>query len=237
MESIKIDAGRVERRRVDCTMPELMVTIGDHSSLDLLVMCESYVGEQRIEARLGTHSTLTVTMLDMCNELIDRHVTVELEGEDARCELRSVALCRGSEQNSNYVLMKHLTKGCVSNQVFRSVASGESRIAFKGLIYVAKGAQKTEALQQSRNILLSDRAKVDTQPQLEIYADDVKCNHGAATGSFDENAIYYMRQRGIGLGAARSLLLEGFCLEVIDEKWLEQYPDISESLRKRLSEL
>ena len=111
--------------------------------------------------------------------------------------------------------MHHLCPNCSSDQIFNTLASGSSRFDFHGKIIVAPDGQKTESFQTNRNILLSREAKMRTRPQLEIYADDVKCSHGATTGQLDPNALFYLQQRGIPLAEAQRLLLQAFFEDVI----------------------
>ena len=112
--------------------------------------------------------------------------------------------------------IRHVSAGCSSTQSFRTIAAGNAKCAFHGKIIVSPGAQKTEAYQESHSILLNENAKVETLPQLEIYADDVKCSHGATIGKLDENEIFYMRSRGIPEKQAREILLQAFVSPVIE---------------------
>jgi Fe-S cluster assembly protein SufD len=113
------------------------------------------------------------------------------------------------------ILMHHRAPGCVSHQLFNGIASGSSKVTFEGRIVVAPDAQKTEAYQENHNIVLSEQAHVDTTPQLEIYADDVKCSHGATIGRLDEDALFYMRTRGVPEKEARVLQMLSFLSPVI----------------------
>lgn len=237
MNHIKIEATHSVRQVIECPSDGLSVSVEQSASLDLLIVCRGYNGGQKLSVTLHCDSTMNLTMVDLENLLLERTVNIDLNGAGAHCDVKCIALCSGSECNVNRIVMNHNVGNCTSNQTFRSVAAGSSQITFNGLIYVAPDAQGTEALQQSRNILLSDTARVDTQPQLEIYADDVKCNHGAATGRFDDNAIYYMRQRGIELGQARTLLLQGFCLQILGDGWIDEKPSLAEDISDRLSKL
>ena len=110
---------------------------------------------------------------------------------------------------------------CQSNELYKGIAKGKSTGVFNGKIFVRKDAQKTNAYQSSKNILLSDDATINTKPQLEIYADDVKCSHGTSTGKIDEDALYYLKARGIGDDNARKLLLQAFAQELIDKIEIE----------------
>lgn len=117
----------------------------------------------------------------------------------------------------NHTVVDHRVANCVSNELYKGVMSGKSTGVFNGKIFVRPDAQKTNAYQTNRNILLSDDATMNTKPQLEIYADDVKCSHGTSTGRLDEDAMFYLRARGVGQVAARKLLVRAFMDEVVDK--------------------
>lgn len=117
----------------------------------------------------------------------------------------------------NHTIVDHQVPNCVSNELYKGVMSGKSTAVFNGKIFVRRDAQKTNAYQTNRNILLSDDATINTKPQLEIYADDVKCSHGTSTGRLDDDALFYLRARGIGETAARKLLVRAFVEEVVDK--------------------
>ena len=123
----------------------------------------------------------------------------------------------------NYrILMHHRAGGCVSHQLFNGIAGGTSHVTFDGRIIVAPDAQQTEAYQENHNIVLSDGARVETTPQLEIYADDVKCSHGATTGRLDEDALFYMRTRGVPEAEAKVLQMISFLAAVTPEDRKEE---------------
>ena len=142
-------------------------------------------------------------------------VAVDLVGEGAEVDLKGLYLCGGDERVSFRILMHHRAPGCVSHQLFNGIGGGSSRVTFDGRIIVAPDAQQTEAYQENHNILLSETARVETTPQLEIYADDVKCSHGATIGRLDEDAQFYMRSRGIPEQEARTLQMLSFLSPVI----------------------
>jgi Fe-S cluster assembly protein SufD len=116
----------------------------------------------------------------------------------------------------NYMLVEHASPHCGSRQFYNGILNGQAHGVFHGRIIVHKDAQKTDAKQTNRNLLLCDDARIDTKPQLEIYADDVKCTHGATIGQVDENALFYLRSRGLDDVAARHLLLQAFANECLD---------------------
>lgn len=184
---------------------------------------------------IGRDASVKTTTIDLDNRLLRRNQFVTLSEPGASCELEGAYLTAGNQLADNYIRMHHASAHCRSNQLFKGVAEDDSRGAFTGHIYVAPDAQQTVALQENHNIVLSDRARIDTRPQLEIYADDVKCNHGATVGRLDPEAIYYMRQRGIALEAAKRLQIEGFIREIIDHTRLDDLEHLlHDKVAKRL---
>lgn len=143
-------------------------------------------------------------------------VVYELAGEGAELDLTGVYACCGEQKVDFRITVRHLCAGCVSHQLFKGLAEDEARVKFEGLVYVAAGAEKTEALQENHSLLLSENAFVQSSPQLEIYADDVICSHGATVGSLDENEQFYMRSRGISLEEARRLQILSFLSPVLE---------------------
>lgn len=167
----------------------------------------------------------------------DIRLDVHLAGEGAQANIYGAYLCGGNERVKIAVDMHHDVPHCNSRQLFKGIAGGTSRVDFYGKIIVAQDAQQTEAYQENHNILLSDDAKVDTKPQLEIYADDVKCSHGATVGRLNEEEQFYMRSRGISLEDARLLQMISFIspvLEAVDDQAQRDaiVSDIESEIRK-----
>ena len=146
----------------------------------------------------------------------DVKLDVRLVGEGAQANIYGAYVCGGEEKVKIAVDMHHEVPHCNSRQLFKGIAGGTSRVDFYGKIIVAQDAQKTEAYQENHNILLSDDARVDTKPQLEIYADDVKCSHGATIGRLNEEEQFYMRSRGITLEDAKVLQMISFLAPVLE---------------------
>lgn len=146
----------------------------------------------------------------------DIKLDVRLAGEGAEANIYGAYVCGGKEKVKISVDMRHDVPHCNSRQLFKGIAGGDSRVDFYGKITVAQDAQKTEAYQENHNLLLSDGAKVDTKPQLEIYADDVKCSHGATIGRLNEEEQFYMRSRGISLEDAKVLQMISFIAPVLE---------------------
>ena len=146
----------------------------------------------------------------------DVKLDVHLVGEGAEANVYGAYVCGGEEKVKIAVDMYHDEPHCNSRQLFKGIAGGVSKVDFYGKIIVAQDAQRTEAYQENHNILLTDGAKVDTKPQLEIYADDVKCSHGATIGRLNEDEQFYMRSRGISLEDAKVLQMISFIAPVLE---------------------
>ena len=146
----------------------------------------------------------------------DVKLDVRLAGEGAEANIYGAYVCGSDEKVKISVDMHHDLPHCNSRQLFKGIAGGTSRVDFYGKIVVAQDAQRTEAYQENHNILLTDGAKVDTKPQLEIYADDVKCSHGATIGRLNEEEQFYMRSRGISLEDAKVLQMISFIAPVLE---------------------
>jgi len=148
---------------------------------------------------------------------LSRHdINVALDGPGARCTLDGLYLAGGRQHVDYHTRIDHAKPGCTSNEDYRGILDGRARGVFNGRVWVHPGAQKTDASQSNRNLLLSRNAEVDTKPQLEIYADDVKCAHGATVGQLDERMVFYLRARGLDEAAARTLLTYGFARDLVD---------------------
>ena len=158
-----------------------------------------------------------IVVLIMPGVSCDLKMDVTLAGEGAEANIYGAYVCGGEEKVKISVDMHHDLPHCNSRQLFKGIAGGKSRVDFYGKIIVAQDAQRTEAYQENHNILLSDGAKVDTKPQLEIYADDVKCSHGATVGRLNEEEQFYMRSRGISLEDAKVLQMISFIAPVLEQ--------------------
>ena len=141
--------------------------------------------------------------------------TAELTGPGADLDVAGLFVCTGRENVRIRTDVRHLSGACRSNQLFRGIADGQSHVVFNGLIYVQQDAQKTEAYQSCHTLLLNEGARVETDPQLEIYADDVVCSHGAAIGYLSADELFYMRSRGIPEEEARRLQIMSFLSPVL----------------------
>jgi Fe-S cluster assembly protein SufD len=161
-------------------------------------------------ARLSTHSTALGAALSRSD------VRVALEGEGAEAQLTGLYMADGARVVDNHSVVEHRAPGGTSRELFKGVLDGGSRGVWAGRIRVLEGAMKTDAHQMSSSLLLSRDATVDAMPQLEIYADDVKCGHGGTVGQLDADALFYLRSRGISRERARGLLIFAFAREMVD---------------------
>ena len=169
---------------------------------------------RNLEVQSGQKTDMV--LLVMPGVSCDVKLDVKLAGEGAEANIYGAYVCGGDERVKISVDMHHDLPHCNSRQLFKGIAGGKSRVDFYGKIIVAQDAQRTEAYQENHNILLSDGAKVDTKPQLEIYADDVKCSHGATIGRLNEEEQFYMRSRGISLEDAKVLQMISFIAPVLE---------------------
>jgi Fe-S cluster assembly protein SufD len=182
---------------------------------------------------LDRQATFIGFSLALGAQLSRNEVHVRLEGEGARCRVNGAYLMRGKQHCDNTTLIEHLKPETSCREVFKGVLDDQSRGVFQGRIMVHRGADKTDGHQLSKALLLSDRAEIDAKPELEIYADDVKCSHGATVGDIDEQALFYLRARGIPEARARSLLIQAFLDEALDEVGI---PALHEALLSRVAD-
>jgi Fe-S cluster assembly protein SufD len=189
-----------------------------------------HLGE--VLATLGSASRLSSFVLLLGGRTVRHEVTVRSEGEASRCDLNGAFLLSGRQEANILTTIVHAAPGGETREIFKGVATGRAHGAFQGRITVRPGAQKVDAHQLSRNLVLSPRAAIDTKPELEIYADDVKCSHGAAVGDLDEAALFYLRARGIPGDEARRILIEAFAREAVE--LVEQAP-LRKHLQSRLA--
>ncbi len=169
-------------------------------------------------------------------KLIRNDLDIKLTAENGHAELHGIYLPNGQQHFDNHTLVDHISPHCYSNELYKGVMGGSAHAVFNGKVYVRRDAQKTNAYQSNNNILLSDEAQIDTKPQLEIYADDVKCSHGATTGQLDDDALFYLRARGIGENEARNLLVTAFSGEALNEIPNETLRDVfADKIHRKLS--
>lgn len=168
-------------------------------------------------AELGRSSSYDTTSINLGGRLARHDISVVMDNEGAECWVDGLYLVGADQHTDTHSVIDHQQPHCNSHQLYKGILDGNARAVFNGKIFVREGAQKTDAMQTNKNLLLSPQARVDTKPQLEIYADDVKCAHGAAVGQIDQDELFYLLARGINPELARSLLTYGFAEEVIEK--------------------
>jgi len=168
-----------------------------------------------LQAHLSRSAHFASHSVSLGGALVRNDVNIVLDAEGVDCVLNGLYLAQGSQHIDNHTFIDHARPHGSSREFYKGVLSGRSHGVFNGKIRVRKDAQKTDAKQTNKNLLLSEEALVDTKPQLEIFADDVRCTHGATIGQLDEDALFYLRSRGLGREDARSLLIHAFASDLI----------------------
>lgn len=169
-------------------------------------------------------------------QLVRTDVNAVLDGEGINCILNGLYVVAGKQHVDNHMRVEHKKPNCYSHELYKGILDDRARAVFSGRIYVHKGAQKTDAVQSNRNLLLSENAMVNSNPQLEIFADDVRCTHGSTTGHLEKEALFYLQSRGIPAAAATSLLTYAFASEFVERiKYDPLRNDLNEFLFSRLA--
>ena len=210
--------------------------LGEAAELERVVLVEEAAAALHFDemvARLDARSRLTNFALLLGGRTVRHEASVHLAGVEARCRLDGAFIVGGRQEANIITTVDHAALAGETRETFHGVAAGHAHGAFQGHITVRPGAQKVDAHQLSRNLVLSPRAAIDTKPELEIFADDVKCSHGAAVGDLDEAALFYLAARGIGREEARHMLIEAFVKEAIE---LVGSPRLREHLLSRLAD-
>ncbi|MDE2927320.1 MAG: Fe-S cluster assembly protein SufD [Acidobacteriota bacterium] len=213
--------------------PVTEVAVGENANLDHYRLQEESPAAHHVstlEIRQESNSVARTMSADVGGRLTRNDLNVFLGGEGADAKLDGIFVVSGEQLVDNHTRIEHAAPHCGSREIYKGILGDRSRGVFRGRIVVHPGAQKTDSVQTNNNLLLSDRALVNTKPQLEIYADEVKCTHGATIGQLDQEAIFYMRSRGIDEDMVRSILTYGFAEDVIRRVRLP-------GLRNRLSSL
>lgn len=215
------------------------VFIGEDSLVDVYTIQNHHNQSTTINSafyRLQHNSGLVTGTVSLHGGLIRNNLKVTFSGDHAEANVNGISFTDKKQHVDNFTLIEHASPGCTSNQIYKNVLDDESTGAFSGRIHVARDAQQTNAFQRNNNVLLSDKAKMQTKPQLIIDADDVKCSHGATVGQIDEEALFFLRARGIGENEARMMLMNAFAHEVILKITIEPLRDrIDELIEKRLN--
>ncbi len=212
------------------THEDVNIKMGERAVLDMVVMQNEHNKSRHSTAfkvEMAAGAVLNLNVITLHGGEISNSIQVSLNGKGGECCVNGLYLADGSQRVTTNVNIFHNVPECHSSQLFKGILDGESRTSFSGRIYVAKDAQKTEAYQANNNLLASRAAKAYTQPHLEIYADDVKCSHGATVGSLNPDELFYMRSRGINREEAKLLQQQAFAYAVLEKV-------SNEALRERL---
>lgn len=185
------------------------------------------------QVRQEGKSNFRATTITLDGSIIRNNLNIVLNSEYSEAHMYGLYLLNGNQHVDNHTIADHAKPHCYSNELYKGILSGKSTGVFNGKIFVKQDAQKTNAFQSNKNILLSKDATMNTKPQLEIFADDVKCSHGATVGQLDEEPLFYLRARGISEEKAKALLVMAFAQDVIDHIKIEP---LKEKLVKILSE-
>ena len=201
------------------TSEQVNVNVKSGAYLDMVIMQNEHNLSDHnttFNVQMEQDATLNLYIVTLHGGAITNNIEILLNGKGANCNVNGLYLADSNQRINTQVNIWHNVPGCLSNQLFKGILDGESRTMFSGKIYVAKDAQKTEAYQANNNLLVSKKAKAYTQPHLEIYADDVKCSHGATIGRLNEEEQFYMRSRGISLEDAKVLQMISFIAPVLE---------------------
>lgn len=196
------------------------ITLGANARLHHIRVQEDSaeaVHTNMVRVRLARDATYDSFTLNNGGKMMRHDIHAVVEGTGAHCALNGLQLLDGARHGDTTILIEHKAPHTTSNQFYRSLVADNARGVFQGKVHVHRAAQKTDAYQLSNALLLSPKAEMDTKPELEIYADDVKCSHGTTTGQLDETPLFYLRSRGLSDEQARRLLLQAFVDEVVDK--------------------
>jgi Fe-S cluster assembly protein SufD len=174
-----------------------------------------------MHVNLGRSSNFSSHSFSLGGRLVRNDAIAILDGEGAECTLNGLYLADGDRLVDNHTAIDHAKAHCPSHEIYKGILGGKAHAVFNGKIIVRQDAQKTNAKQTNRALLLSDNASINTKPQLEIFADDVKCTHGAAIGQLDEDAIFYLRARGLTYAEARDMLIHAFAGDILNRITIE----------------
>ncbi len=193
------------------------VRVDANAQVDLVLLqreADDVFQISNLQARLERDARLRCHTVTLGGALVRNDLAAVMVDEGAECDLRALYLGTGDRVVDNHTLVDHASPHCASHELYKGILADESRGVFRGRVVVRPDAQKTDATQHNPNLLLSDGAEVDSKPQLEIFADDVKCSHGSTIGQLDVDALFYLRARGLPLAQARDLLTRGFAAEI-----------------------
>ncbi len=214
---------------------KITVKSGEELKLTVLdgVINKEFFGTLRLEISVEKDAKLVIYDIQTEEDKRSNSVIVNLKGENAIADLYGLYLLTGESDFTHSVTVNHLAPNCQSSQICRGILDCKASGHFSGTVHVTDKAAGTKATQESRHLLLSENAKVDFIPSLEIFTDDVECSHGATSGQIDEETLFYMRSRGISVAKAKELLTYAFAKEVIDKIELPEQKEFLKKLTKK----
>lgn len=162
-------------------------------------------------------AVFTINTITLDGGLVRNNLSIAVNGQNSETNLSGAYILKGKQHVDNHTIVDHKVAHCVSNELYKGVMDEQSTAVFNGKVFVRKDAQKINAFQSNGNVLLSDDATINSKPELEIYADDVKCSHGSTTGQLDEEAVFYLRARGLSETSARALMVSAFIGDVLEK--------------------
>ena len=165
----------------------------------------------------NANSHFTINTATYNGALVRNNLTIEVDAENCETNLSGLYLGKNTDHIDNHTIVDHKKPNCNSNEVYRGVLDDNATGVFNGKVFVRQHAQKTNAFQKNNNILLSDNAVINSKPELEIYADDVKCSHGSTTGQIDEEAVFYLQSRGVSRKSAINLMINAFAKDTLEK--------------------
>lgn len=177
-------------------------------------------------------STFSINTLTLNGTLVRNNLSIQVAGTNCTTNLNGAYLLKENQHVDNHTIVDHLAPHCNSNELYKGVIDDKATAVFNGKVFVRKDAQKINAFQSNGNVLLSDNATVNSKPELEIYADDVKCSHGSTTGQLDEEAVFYLRARGLSEKSARHLMVSAFIGDVLEKIESEDVQQFTQSILK-----
>jgi Fe-S cluster assembly protein SufD len=238
----------------EATIIESFHTLGDEASLtnavtEIIAGASSNIAYYKLQNEVNTASHIGTTEVlinekavftaytfSLNGDIVRNNLNFKLDGEHIEAHMYGLYMIDGKTHVDNHTAADHLKPNCFSNELYKGIMDDSSNGVFNGIVYVRPDAQKTNAFQSNKNILLTDTAKVNAKPQLEIWADDVSCSHGCTIGQLDKDAIFFFRQRGISLDNSKKLLLEAFAIEVVNYVKVDAIKNyLSEIIHNKLS--
>ncbi|CAN5312277.1 Fe-S cluster assembly protein SufD [soil metagenome] len=198
----------------------LEIVVGDNALVNYhKLMTDANIGRHvgNLAVKQGNDSRFNTYVVNLAGQLVRNNMVVAIDGKNSEAGFYGLYSVGGLSHIDNHVTVNHNEPHCESHQLFKGLLDDKSTGVFNGRIYVKQDAQKTNAFQSNKTILLSDNANTFTKPQLEIFADDVKCSHGATTGQIDQNMLFYLRARGLDAAQAKAMLNQAFAADVIDK--------------------